>query len=65
MPPKTADIKCPSKGAHFYPHKQEDKYYFCMKGRGVIMDCTPGLVYDPKMETCREKQNVLKDFSKE
>ncbi|KAM7355568.1 protein obstructor-E-like [Cochliomyia hominivorax] len=59
IPPKAADIRCPQDGVHFYPHKDENKYYFCMKGRGVIMDCTPGLVYDPLKTTCREKKYVL------
>ncbi|XP_075162737.1 protein obstructor-E-like [Haematobia irritans] len=57
-PPKSADIKCPSEGSHFYPHAKEEKYYFCMDGRGVILECTPGLVYDKELETCREKVNI-------
>ncbi|KNC34624.1 hypothetical protein FF38_09666 [Lucilia cuprina] len=60
-PPRAADIKCPQEGVHFYPHAQEDKYYFCLKGRGVIMDCTPGLVFDPNVQECREKKNILKN----
>lgn len=35
-----------------------------MKGRGVIMDCTPGLVYDPELSTCREKKNIMKRSTK-
>ncbi|XP_037939771.1 protein obstructor-E-like [Teleopsis dalmanni] len=57
-PPKRADIDCPKEGTHFYPHLRPESYYFCMDGRGVILDCTPGLVYDSKLETCREPQNI-------
>uniref|UniRef100_A0A1I8M7T4 Chitin-binding type-2 domain-containing protein n=1 Tax=Musca domestica TaxID=7370 RepID=A0A1I8M7T4_MUSDO len=60
-PPKAADIKCPSEGSHFYPHINPEKYYFCLNGRGVILECTPGLVYDKSMETCREPSNIGKE----
>ncbi|XP_073841588.1 protein obstructor-E [Musca autumnalis] len=60
-PPKAADIKCPSEGSHFFPHiLNPAKYYFCLNGRGVILECTPGLVYDRSLQTCREPANVGK-----
>ncbi|XP_017051968.1 protein obstructor-E [Drosophila ficusphila] len=58
-PPRSADIKCPSKGSHFIGHpKRQDAYYYCLNGRGVILDCTPGLVFDSKHGECREPQFV-------
>lgn len=57
-PPKRADIQCPAVGAHFLAHQNPEKYYYCLNGNGVILDCTPGLVYDSKMESCREPKYV-------
>ncbi|EDW72613.2 uncharacterized protein Dwil_GK17084 [Drosophila willistoni] len=58
-PPRSADITCPAKGTHFFAHqKRSDAYYYCQDGRGVTLDCTPGLVYDSKTEDCREPQFV-------
>ncbi|XP_017016324.1 probable chitinase 10 [Drosophila kikkawai] len=58
-PLRRADIQCPQVGIHFYPHKyRQDAYYYCVDGRGVTLDCTPGLHYDPKVAECREPQNV-------
>jgi len=59
-PPRSADINCPSEGIYFYPHARSDAYYFCTGGRGVTLDCTPGLVYDAAKEECREPQFVDK-----
>ncbi|KAH8379272.1 hypothetical protein KR009_003965 [Drosophila setifemur] len=58
-PPRKADIECPSEGAHFLAHqKRQDAYYYCLNGRGVILDCTPGLVFDAQRGECREPQFV-------
>ncbi|XP_017128380.1 protein obstructor-E-like [Drosophila elegans] len=58
-PPRTADIKCPSEGVHFVAHQtRQDVYYYCLNGRGVTLDCTPGLVFDAKRGECREPQFV-------
>ncbi|KAH8256937.1 hypothetical protein KR038_000052, partial [Drosophila bunnanda] len=58
-PPRSADIECPSEGAHFIAHqKRPEAYYYCLNGRGVTLDCTPGLVFDAKREECREPQFV-------
>ncbi|KAI8041163.1 hypothetical protein M5D96_005415 [Drosophila gunungcola] len=58
-PLRRADIECPHVGIHFYPHKSRpDAYYYCVEGRGVTLDCTPGLHYDPKVEECRQPQFV-------
>lgn len=58
-PPRVADITCPAEGAHFFAHKtRKEAYYYCLNGRGVTLDCTPGLVYDAKLEECREPQFV-------
>ncbi|KAH8379051.1 hypothetical protein KR009_002815 [Drosophila setifemur] len=58
-PLRRADIECPQNGVHFYAHKsRRDAYYYCVDGRGVTLDCTPGLHYDPKVEECREPQNI-------
>ncbi|XP_017128100.1 uncharacterized protein LOC108146589 [Drosophila elegans] len=58
-PLRRADIECPRVGIHFYPHKSRpDAYYYCVEGRGVTLDCTPGLHYDPKVEECRQPQFV-------
>nr|NP_648647.1 uncharacterized protein Dmel_CG10725 [Drosophila melanogaster]AAN11837.1 uncharacterized protein Dmel_CG10725 [Drosophila melanogaster]AOQ09959.1 CG10725-RB [synthetic construct] len=58
-PPRLADIECPSEGAHFIAHqKRQDAYYYCLNGRGVTLDCTPGLVFDAKREECREPHLV-------
>ncbi|KAH8307479.1 hypothetical protein KR044_013050, partial [Drosophila immigrans] len=59
VPPRSADIRCPKEGSHFIAHKsRKDAYYYCLDGRGVTLDCTPGLVYDAKQEDCREPQFV-------
>ncbi|EDW70059.2 protein obstructor-E [Drosophila virilis] len=59
VPPRVADISCPAEGAHFFAHKtRKEAYYYCLNGRGVTLDCTPGLVYDAKLEECREPQFV-------
>ncbi|KAM8708284.1 hypothetical protein ACLKA7_015281 [Drosophila subpalustris] len=59
VPPRSADIRCPEEGAHFFAHKTRmEAYYYCLNGRGVTLDCTPGLVYDAKLEECREPQFV-------
>nr|AAM11210.1 RE18809p [Drosophila melanogaster] len=58
-PLRRADIKCPLMGTHFFPHKsRRDAYYYCVEGRGVTLDCTPGLYYDPKVEDCRRPEFV-------
>ncbi|KAH8270444.1 hypothetical protein KR018_010162, partial [Drosophila ironensis] len=58
-PLRRADITCPPKGVSFHPHKSKrSAYYYCLDGRGVTLDCTPGLLYDPKVEECREPQNI-------
>ncbi|XP_062128037.1 probable chitinase 10 [Drosophila sulfurigaster albostrigata] len=60
VPPRSADIRCPEEGAHFFAHKtRKEAYYYCLNGRGVTLDCTPGLVYDAKLEECREPQFVV------
>ncbi|KAH8404465.1 hypothetical protein KR222_005689, partial [Zaprionus bogoriensis] len=59
VPPRSADITCPTEGAHFFAHKsRKEAFYYCLNGRGVTLDCTPGLVYDPLREECREPQFV-------
>ncbi|EDV97484.1 GH16897 [Drosophila grimshawi] len=60
VPPRIADIECPTEGAHFFAHKnRKDAYYYCSNGSGVTLDCTPGLFYDAKMEECREPQFIF------
>ncbi|KAH8369635.1 hypothetical protein KR093_000373, partial [Drosophila rubida] len=55
VPPRSADIRCPKEGQHFIAHKtRPEAYYYCQNGRGVTLDCTPGLVYDAQLEECRE-----------
>ncbi|EDW72614.1 uncharacterized protein Dwil_GK17094 [Drosophila willistoni] len=58
-PPRRADITCPARGIHFIEHnRRRDAYYYCVNGRGVTLDCTPGLYYDPKIQECRESQYI-------
>ncbi|BFF96894.1 protein obstructor-E [Drosophila madeirensis] len=58
-PPRSAGSVCPAEGTHFYAHKtRQDAYYYCLNGRGVTLDCTPGLIYDAKREECREPQFI-------
>ena len=57
-PPRRSKIRCPAEGSHFYPHDDADRYNLCVEGRGVILDCTPGLVYDKVKETCREPHKL-------
>lgn len=59
-PPKRADIECPAEGIHFLPNENAEKYYFCQNGRGVVLECTPGLVFDAYYGTCREPKYVGK-----
>ncbi|XP_017841523.1 protein obstructor-E [Drosophila busckii] len=60
-PPRVADIRCPAEGAHFLAHKsRKDAYYYCLDGRGVTLDCTPGLEYDAKLETCNTPLDTRK-----
>ncbi|XP_030375338.1 protein obstructor-E-like [Scaptodrosophila lebanonensis] len=57
-PPRRADIICPENGIYFYQHHTRlDAYYYCLNGRGVVLDCTPGLVYDVQQEECRDMQH--------
>ncbi|ALC44459.1 CG10154, partial [Drosophila busckii] len=58
-PPRRADITCPDSGHHYFAHKRRsDAYYYCSNGRGVTLDCTPGLVYDAKVHECREAKFI-------
>ncbi|XP_067642694.1 protein obstructor-E [Eurosta solidaginis] len=57
-PPRRADIRCPSDGINFSAHSDPAKYYYCLNGSGVVLQCTPGLVYDPNTTTCRLPQYV-------
>ncbi|XP_030572916.1 probable chitinase 10 [Drosophila novamexicana] len=58
-PPRRADVVCPSQGIHFYAHKsRRDAYYYCVEGRGVTLDCTPGLLYDSKKHECRQPKYI-------
>ncbi|KAH8314910.1 hypothetical protein KR074_011945, partial [Drosophila pseudoananassae] len=53
-PPRRANIECPAEGAHFIAHeKRQDAYYYCLNGRGITLDCTPGLVFDAQIGECR------------
>ncbi|XP_032586961.1 uncharacterized protein LOC6583299 [Drosophila mojavensis] len=59
VPPRRADIICPDTGVHFYPHNsRRDSYYYCVEGQGITLDCTPGLLYDPKLHECRDPKYV-------
>ncbi|EDW72612.2 uncharacterized protein Dwil_GK17093 [Drosophila willistoni] len=54
-----SELSCPPHGIHFYPHQTlQDSYYYCVHGHGLILNCTPGLVYDPTIQECRESQNL-------
>ncbi|XP_036327526.1 protein obstructor-E-like [Rhagoletis pomonella] len=64
MPPRRADIECPAVGASFIAHRDLAKYYYCLNGMGVVLECTPGLVYDAKLETCRTPENVARSPGK-
>ncbi|KAH8369632.1 hypothetical protein KR093_000372 [Drosophila rubida] len=58
-PPQRADILCPQRGVHFFAHKRRrDAYYYCVQGNGITLDCTPGLLFDPKTRECREPKNI-------
>ncbi|XP_017052069.1 protein obstructor-E [Drosophila ficusphila] len=57
--PRTTDGICPPDGVHFYAHEsRRDAYYYCFFGHGLILECSEGLWYDPKVQECREPQNV-------
>ncbi|XP_064545840.1 uncharacterized protein LOC135433616 [Drosophila montana] len=59
VPLRRADVICPSHGVHFYAHKsRRDAYYYCLKGHGVTLDCTPGLWYDASVQECREPKFI-------
>ncbi|KAH8307480.1 hypothetical protein KR044_013049, partial [Drosophila immigrans] len=59
LPPQRADIVCPQQGVHFYAHKRRpDAYYYCVQGEGITLDCTPGLLFDPKTHECREPKYI-------
>jgi len=61
MPPSKADIRCPKQGVHFYPSPSDKAAYFaCSNGKGIVLTCSPGLIYDRDMQACREPQNVKK-----
>ncbi|XP_053956291.1 protein obstructor-E [Anastrepha ludens] len=60
MPPRRADIDCPVDGANLIAHRDPAKYYYCLNGMGVLLECTPGLVYDAKMEACRTPENAAR-----
>ncbi|KAH8270059.1 hypothetical protein KR018_003457, partial [Drosophila ironensis] len=58
-PPRESDLVCPSDGIHFFAHESRlDAYHFCAEGRGLIMECSHGLRFDPKVKECREPQNM-------
>ncbi|XP_055905712.1 protein obstructor-E-like [Eupeodes corollae] len=59
MPPTRANIPCPKQGSHFYPSPSDPAaYYFCSNGKGIVLTCSPGLVYDRTIESCRDPKNV-------
>ncbi|XP_016999335.3 protein obstructor-E [Drosophila takahashii] len=59
LSPRTTDGICPPYGVHFYAHdSRRDSYYYCIDGHGLVLDCSPGLWYDPKVQECREPKNV-------
>ncbi|XP_011196830.2 protein obstructor-E [Zeugodacus cucurbitae] len=58
VPPKRADIACPAEGANFIAHPDPAKYYYCLNGMGVVLECTPGLFYDAAYEECRAPENI-------
>ncbi|XP_020803104.1 uncharacterized protein LOC110179837 [Drosophila serrata] len=50
---------CPPTGIHIFAHEsRQDAYYYCVEGHGLILDCSPGLWYDPKIQECREPHNL-------
>ncbi|CAD7005523.1 unnamed protein product [Ceratitis capitata] len=64
VPPRRADIECPAVGANFFAHPDPAKYYYCLNGQGVVLECTPGLVYDTELETCRMPENISRAASR-
>ncbi|XP_055857081.1 probable chitinase 10 [Episyrphus balteatus] len=59
MPPTKANIPCPKQGVHFYPNPSDPAaYFFCSNGKGLVLTCSPGLVYNKKLQTCTESKNV-------
>lgn len=59
-PLRKADAECPAQGVYFYAHKKRrDAYIYCVNGHGLILECTPGLWYDPNIQECREPKYLL------
>ncbi|OWR41650.1 peritrophin 1 [Danaus plexippus plexippus] len=58
--PDEAPIICARQGSHgiLIAHKHCNKFYVCVNGRNVTMNCPAGLFYNPYREVCDFPNNV-------